>query len=148
MRARLLKYELIFLLLAAALVSTACRGGPGPEDVEVLESLYRRPDAVRYYWPTDEWRIRAPEQTGLDSARLQEALAYAFARTGPEEERRGIRTDGLVLIKDGYLVAERYSGRVPRRQETPGVVGGQELFHGALRDRRQRRQIPSGRSRL
>ena len=36
--------------------------------------------------------------------------AYAFTRTGPESERAGIRTDGVVIIKDGYLVYERYAG--------------------------------------
>jgi len=34
---------------------------------------------------------------------------YAFKRSSPEEDRIGIRTDGVVIIKDGYLVYERYA---------------------------------------
>jgi CubicO group peptidase (beta-lactamase class C family) len=52
------------------------------------------------YWPTNGWRSCAPEAVGLDAQRLSEAIDYA---SSPE-----FRTDGLVIIKDGHVVAETY----------------------------------------
>jgi CubicO group peptidase (beta-lactamase class C family) len=74
------------------------------------KSLFAPPKAARAYWPTDGWRVKRPEDVGMSAAKLKAMDEYAFTRVGPEAERRGIRTDGLVIIKNGYLVFEKYAG--------------------------------------
>jgi CubicO group peptidase (beta-lactamase class C family) len=45
----------------------------------------------------------------MSAARLKEATDYIMETTGTEEDRKGVRTDGYVIVKDGYLVAEGYA---------------------------------------
>ncbi len=63
----------------------------------------------RDYWPTQDWRLKLPEQAGMNTQALKELEDYLFTLVGKDFERRGIRTDGFVIIKNGYLVYERYS---------------------------------------
>jgi CubicO group peptidase (beta-lactamase class C family) len=55
-------------------------------------------------WPAEEW-TSAPAQA---SAALQSLEQYAFP-TRDDVERKGVRTDALVVIRDGVLVYERYA---------------------------------------
>lgn len=64
---------------------------------------------ARDYWPTTDWRTAAPETRGLDAAALKKAEDFAFARTGDEQNRSGVRTDALLVIRNGYIVLERYA---------------------------------------
>jgi CubicO group peptidase (beta-lactamase class C family) len=61
----------------------------------------------RSAWPTQDW------PTGALPAGRAEALKafedYAFTLTGQDAERKGIRTEGVVLIHRGVLVYERYA---------------------------------------
>ena len=94
--------------LAAGLLSILLLFGCGPESGpggEIKANLMPLPLPARNYWPTKGWQIR--ELSGAD--RWKALDEYAFKRTGSEEERAGIRTDGVVIIKDGYLVYERYA---------------------------------------
>ncbi len=55
------------------------------------------------YWPTDGWRTCAPEEVGMDPRKLKEL----------NEEIRlllelQVNVQSLVIIKDGYIVAEQY----------------------------------------
>ena len=52
------------------------------------------------YWPTDGWRSCRPEEVGINSLRLLQAYWIA---ANPE-----FNTQGLVIIKDGYIVGETY----------------------------------------
>jgi CubicO group peptidase (beta-lactamase class C family) len=52
----------------------------------------------RDYWPTNGWRESAPEDQGLDSARLAAAQAY-LAKHVPH-------IDSLLVVRGGYLVYE------------------------------------------
>lgn len=74
----------------------------------------------RKYWPTNSWQTASPEETGLSSAALKKAENYAFDRTGNEQNREGIRTDGLVIIKNGYLVYEKY--HEPYNKDTKHLI--------------------------
>ncbi|MCB1141300.1 MAG: serine hydrolase [Leptospiraceae bacterium] len=67
------------------------------------------PEFKRKYWPTDEWKSSTPEEQGMSSEALQKMEEYAFQTTGLESERKGIRTDGIVIIRNGYLVYEKYA---------------------------------------
>jgi CubicO group peptidase (beta-lactamase class C family) len=63
------------------------------------------------YWPTRGWRTCNPEAVRMDSRKLSEAVRYAAT---PE-----YNTEGLVVIKDGYIVAEAYFGKF--RQDSTHV---------------------------
>ena len=55
------------------------------------------------YWPTKGWRTCSPEAAGMDSKALSKAIKYALT---PE-----FNTEGIVVIKDGYIVGETYVGK-------------------------------------
>lgn len=54
------------------------------------------------YWPTKGWRQCRPEAVGVNSIKLVEAMAYASTP--------GFKTNGIVLIRKGYVVGEAYFG--------------------------------------
>jgi CubicO group peptidase (beta-lactamase class C family) len=72
-------------LLAAAAPSPAC-APPGPDP-----------------WPDATAAVRAARP-----AEVAALEAYAFAPHGPDEARKGVRTDGLVIVQRGQLTYERY----------------------------------------
>jgi len=52
------------------------------------------------YWPTDAWRTSTPEQQGMDSARLAEALDFC--------QKADVNIHSLLVIRNGYIVADAY----------------------------------------
>jgi len=52
-------------------------------------------------FPDGDWQTSTPEAQGLCATNIDEALDYAFAE--------GNDTGAVVIIKNGYIVAERYS---------------------------------------
>ncbi|EGH04874.1 beta-lactamase, partial [Pseudomonas amygdali pv. aesculi str. 0893_23] len=60
---------------------------------------------VAQTWPTEQWS----SQPAPRSAAIEELEAYAFP---PRDDatRKGIRTDALLVIRDGEVVYERYGG--------------------------------------
>lgn len=81
------------LALLAALLAV-----PGPAAAACPE---------RAEWPTRDW------PTGALPAGREQALeafeAYAFTRVGKDEERKGVRTDGVLIVHRGRVVYERYA---------------------------------------
>lgn len=67
-----------------------------------LESYIANGTNIGPYWPTKGWKSCDPEAVGMDSQRL--ALAMEYAAT-PE-----FNTEGIAIIKNGYIVAEAYLG--------------------------------------
>ncbi len=63
----------------------------------------------RDYWPTADWQLISPQKVGMSEEGLSKLSEYAFARTGDDKNRKGIRTDGIVIIKNGRLVYEKYA---------------------------------------
>jgi CubicO group peptidase (beta-lactamase class C family) len=61
----------------------------------------------RAEWPTKGW-LTAALPAGREEA-LKAFEEYAFTLEGQDEERKGIRTDGVVIIHRGQLVYERYA---------------------------------------
>lgn len=99
-----MKLKITALILFTGLL-IACgekQPGPVPGGIEVQAQK-------RDYWPTDSWQKAAPEKFGINAGSLQHAVDYLFTTTGNEENRAGIRTDGLVIIKNGYIVSEKYA---------------------------------------
>ncbi len=62
-------------------------------------------------WPLADW----PRAPAAASAALAELEAYAFP-VRDDTDRRGVRTDALLVVRDGRLVYERYAG--PTRADT------------------------------
>ncbi len=52
------------------------------------------------YWPTDGWRSCAPEAVGMSAEKLRAVFEYS--------DNPNLNTQGVVIIKDGYIVAEAY----------------------------------------
>jgi CubicO group peptidase (beta-lactamase class C family) len=65
----------------------------------------------RDYWPTEGWRISAPEAQGMDSQKLLKVIPFIIDNL-PEIQ-------SLLVVRNGYLVFENYYGLgMPDRQDT------------------------------
>jgi CubicO group peptidase (beta-lactamase class C family) len=76
-----------FLIVGIAIIAAAGRGS----DLSVAP-----PD----YWPTEAWRSDSPGEHNLDPDLLAQAV-------GPVEGDLPF-LDGLIIIRDGYILYERY----------------------------------------
>ena len=56
--------------------------------------------ATPAYWPTEGWRTSAPEEQGIDSAKLANALLTIRAKN--------IQVHSLLLIRNGYAVVDAF----------------------------------------
>lgn len=65
------------------------------------------PTGVSY--PGADWPSKVEETKVARAAEIAALEEYAFTLVGKDEERKGIRTDGMVIIKGGALVYERYA---------------------------------------
>jgi len=74
------------------------------------QSLYKPPLNKPSYWPTKGWITKKPQSLGMKVSYLKEMEKYTFSRQKPEKDRKGIRTDGVVIIYKGFLVFEKYGG--------------------------------------
>lgn len=61
---------------------------------------------ARASWPTTDW-----PKTGVTgrSGEVKALEDYAFTTIGTDAQRNGIRTDALLIIKDGNIIYERYA---------------------------------------
>ena len=66
-------------------------------------------------WPQQDW----PQALASDSAQVQALTHYAFAPRD-EAKRSGVRTDALLVVRDGQIVYERYAG--PNTAQTPHLL--------------------------
>ncbi|HCS41329.1 MAG TPA: serine hydrolase, partial [Pseudomonas sp.] len=66
-------------------------------------------------WPAEQWTT-GPTITG---PALQALETYAFPPRN-DTTRQGIRTDALLVIRDGQLIYERYAG--PTTADTPHLT--------------------------
>lgn len=66
-------------------------------------------------WPTTDWQ-QGPAPSG---AAVQSFENYAFPERD-DKERKGVRTDAVVVIRDGELIYEHYAG--PTNAETPHLT--------------------------
>ena len=72
---------------------------PGVESGETEEGIA---------WPTEGWQVRPLDEKARSRAAFQELESYLFPPNFDEGSRRGVRTDGIVVIQGGELVYERY----------------------------------------
>jgi len=52
------------------------------------------------YWPTEAWRVAAPEEQGMDAALLQQMLDAI--------DEQNLNIDSVVVVHNGYIVTEKY----------------------------------------
>ncbi len=52
------------------------------------------------YWPTKGWRTSTPEQQGIDSNKLAEAVEFIL--------NNNLRAHSMLVIRNGYIVADVY----------------------------------------
>ena len=67
--------------------------------IAVSNSLQARTPSPDY-WPTKEWRSSTPEQQGVDSAKLADALTAI--------RQHDIRIHSLLLVRNGYVILDAY----------------------------------------
>jgi CubicO group peptidase (beta-lactamase class C family) len=67
------------------------------------------PNRLKPEWPSPDWKIVKPESVGVTSAKLKLVEEYAFTRTGDETDRKGRRTDAVVILRNGKLIYEKYA---------------------------------------
>lgn len=91
---------LLAVILSVGLlpVTPSCEKDPDPI---VPSEGYQWPDNVRDYWPTEGWRSSGLEEHSVDPSKM--SLADEFASNDPLMR-------ALLVVKDGYLVFEKYYG--------------------------------------
>ncbi|MGW8250291.1 MAG: serine hydrolase domain-containing protein, partial [Anaerolineales bacterium] len=88
---KMLKNHWMPILLVFTLI-TGCTAGSRAKPTNLL------PEAE--YWPTAAWHSTTPEEQGIDS----DLLAQLFETIEDED----IRLHSLLILRNGYLVAEAY----------------------------------------
>jgi CubicO group peptidase (beta-lactamase class C family) len=135
----------LLTLVEAVVLATVATWGARRWALSVLLALLAVPRLAsaacpeREPWPTREWT------PGALLAGREQALAafeqYAFTLVGKDEERKGVRTDGVVIIHRGRLVYERYARGFKAEQRHLGwsmsksvtnALTGVAVAHGAL----------------
>jgi len=91
-----------YLLLILLLVCSGCEkedaAGPFPAEDFLAEGSYLGP-----YWPTAGWKYCRPEEVGMDSEKLKELNDEILLLL-----ELHIDVHSVMIIKDGYVVAEQY----------------------------------------
>lgn len=64
---------------------------------------------TRASWPTDAWPSIAAQVAVDRAAEIANLESFAFTLTGTDQERMGLRTDGLLIVKGGQIVYEKYA---------------------------------------
>ena len=73
-------------------------------------SILAAPCPERASWPTQDWPTSKMAATKRDrAAEIAELEKYLFTLEEPDSAREGLRTDGLLIVKGGELIYERYA---------------------------------------
>lgn len=92
------------------------------DTIIVPEGSYKWPSKSREYWPTLGWRTASMEEHSIDSDKMAQADEFA-------------RNDGLtrclLVVKDGYIVFEKYYGE-GREEEASNLWSVTKSFTSAL----------------
>ena len=99
----------LLALCAVTVLGCQAKPVPGPDGLAERITAYKSYTRARSSWPTKTWPVAKPASVGFDEKALDKAMKYAFTMTGDEKNRKGVRTDGVVIIRHGKLVYERYA---------------------------------------
>lgn len=64
---------------------------------------------TRASWPTTEWPVNLVDPNGPKKAAIEALEGFIFKLEGKDSERKGYRTNSLVIIKNGVIVYEKYA---------------------------------------
>ncbi|MHC0035363.1 serine hydrolase domain-containing protein [Pseudoneobacillus sp. C159] len=92
------------------------------EPEEVVEHG-KIPEKLPAYWPTTEWKTSLPEQQGMSSSKLAD-LFEKIVDASP--------LDGLIIIRNGYIVAEKYDEDLFGVDETHPINSVTKSFMSAV----------------
>jgi CubicO group peptidase (beta-lactamase class C family) len=91
----------LLMLAPIAAALAGCRP-PSPSSVPTAGS----PGSTAQYWPTQGWRASTPEQQGMDSGLLAQAVEKV--------KQYSISLYSLLIIRNGYIVSEtHFQGAAP-----------------------------------
>ena len=62
---------------------------------------------TRAAWPTEDWP-KSPVSATAKAAEIKALEDFAFTLVGKDSERKAFRTDGMLIIKGGTSISERY----------------------------------------
>lgn len=89
-----MRLDATLVLAAFVATSAGAAGGEGcPEDAA---------------WPAEDWPTAVEAVRAARPAEVKSLERYAFTLDGLDAARRGIRTDGLVIVHRGLVTFERY----------------------------------------
>lgn len=94
----------------AAFTLFACSKPPlaPAAQLEALPAAFESAARTSVY-PGADWEELSPEKAGINREKLKNLEQFLFTNTSTEAERKGIRTDGVVIIRGGKVVFERYA---------------------------------------
>ncbi len=108
-------YRNVIILLFAAILSCTPPEGPAgtiPEN----QKISRFYNAVisrsgQKYFPGREWQSGSPSPEEFSEAGIRTMESKFFPESGPESEksRNGVRTDAVLVIRNGRIIYERYN---------------------------------------
>lgn len=79
-------------------------------------------------WPTPEWDEEIHPKDGPKAVAIEELEDFAFTLVGEDAERRGLRTNALLIVKSGAIVFERYARGFERHHRTPSFSAGKSMI--------------------
>ena len=72
-------------------------------------------------WPTESWRMRALDEAARSRPAFQELERYLFPPDFDERARRGVRTDGIVVIQGAiWSTSAMAAATRPKWRTRPG----------------------------
>lgn len=90
----------IFLIGFILLFAGSVEGFEAVEILELEQTATQIPESPAY-WPTEGWQSSTPEQQGMDSEQLAEALDFL-------QEQDDFNIHSLLIIRNGYMVTDAY----------------------------------------
>lgn len=100
-----------------------------------------------YQWPSKNWPTAHPQNMGVESREFEQFLNYAFPENLDWSSREGVRTQSLLVIKDGVLIYEKYrTGFGPEKRHHTWSVS--KLLANAFMGIAEKQNILSRQSRV
>jgi len=113
---------LLILLLGACTNQTATPSLPPPTATAVPPTATPiGPD----YWPTEGWRTSTPEEQGMGSELLAEAMDYL-------QEQNGFNIHSLFIIRNGYVVTDAYFYPFAQSRSLHDLASASKSFTSSL----------------
>ena len=94
-----IKYGCALSILLVVLLGACVSHTPTPSPTPSL--AVAAPPIAPDYWPTEGWRTTTPEEQGMDSQRLAQAIDYL-------KEQDDFNIHSLLIIRSGYIVTDAY----------------------------------------